>query len=231
VSALFRPADPAAIDGHGFFLLPPLEGQYTDRGAATLEVENGGWLVTLAGRYGDYPPTDLPEFVDFAKTLVDPILFELVTNAELLTEPVRYKYPRSIRRHFERLDRFPDGLVPIGDAICHYNPAYGQGMSASARQVSALHGLLAARAAAGTGLAGLATEFFPLAFQETRGPWLFAAILDFMNPQCTGDFPMDEATVLAKLQSLSTAEDEASQQLMADIFTMTKPLSALEAET
>jgi hypothetical protein len=211
--------------------VPPLEGQYTNRGAATLAVEGGAWLVTLAGRYGDYPPTDFPGFVDFAKTLVDPVLYELVSDAELLTDLVRYKYPRSIRRHFERLERFPDGLVPIGDAICHYNPAYGQGMSASARQVSALEGLLAARDAAGTALGDLAADFFPLAFEETRGPWLFAAIVDFMNPQCSGDFPMDEAAAMGKLQALSTAEDEESVQLMADIFTMTKPLSALLAES
>jgi hypothetical protein len=34
----------------------------------------------------------------------------------------------------ERLPRLPRGVLPIADALCRFNPIYGQGMSAAAKQ-------------------------------------------------------------------------------------------------
>jgi hypothetical protein len=37
-----------------------------------------------------------------------------------------------MQRHYERMKPCPDGFVVIGDALCHFNPIYAQGMSAAA---------------------------------------------------------------------------------------------------
>jgi len=228
-SVLFAPDNAEAFEGVGFFVLPPLEGPYVQRGAALVRMEHDTWMVSLGGRFGDYPPQDIEGFVDYTKTLAYPFVYELLQDAQPLTEPVRYRYPKAVRRHFERFERFPEGLVPIGDAICHFNPIYGQGMSSAMQQVVALGGLLRRRCEQGRGLDGLALEFFPEANEIIRGPWAIAAAADFQNPLTTGDFPTEETPALEMLLLLSerARTDEDAEQLVTDVFLIRRPLSAL----
>ena len=152
-----------------------------------------------------------------------------MNTAELVTDPAPFRFPRAVRRHFERLERFPDGLVPLGDAICHYNPLYGQGMSAAACQARALGELLKQRTRESRDLRGLALEFFPQAYEVTRTPWALAAAADFQDARNTGDFPAEELESLGMFLVLGTlAEtDPEAAQLMSDIVTLTRPFAAL----
>jgi 2-polyprenyl-6-methoxyphenol hydroxylase-like FAD-dependent oxidoreductase len=228
-SAIVRPSDPTALGGAGFFVLPKPDSDYNTRGAYVVRVEGDNWLAGLGGRFGDYPPTDVDGWREFGRTLAYPVWDELLGTTELLTKPAGFKFPRSVRRHFERLDRFPDGLVPLGDSICHFNPVYGQGMSAAACQARALGEVLTRRGRGSQDLTGLALEFFPEAFEVTRTPWALAAAADFQDGRTTGDFPMEEIQSLAMLQLATTrAEtDPDAAQLTIDIVTLARPLSAL----
>jgi 2-polyprenyl-6-methoxyphenol hydroxylase-like FAD-dependent oxidoreductase len=228
-SAMVRPSDPAALGGAGFFVLPKPDGDYNARAAYVVRIEGDNWLAGLAGRFGDYPPTDIDAWREFGRTLAYPVWDEVLATTELLTKPAAFKFPRSIRRHFERLDRFPDGLLPLGDSVCHFNPVYGQGMSAAACQARALGDVLTRRAQRSQDLTGLALEFFPEAFEVTRTPWALAAAADFQDGRTTGDFPAEEIQSLAMFQLAATRADtdpEASQ-LVTDIVTLARPLSAL----
>jgi 2-polyprenyl-6-methoxyphenol hydroxylase-like FAD-dependent oxidoreductase len=229
-SAELRPSDPDALGGAGFFVLPKPEGEYNTRGGYLVRIEGDLWLAGLGGRFGDTPPTDVEGWRAFGRTLAWPIWDELVSTAEVLTDPVPFKFPRSLRRHYERLDRFPDGLVPIGDAICHYNPVYGQGMSAAALQARALGDILRRRSDEGEDLTGLAMEFFPQAYEVTRTPWALAAGSDFQDGRTTGDFPLEELDNLTRFLSLAAVADDdpEAERLVVDIFTLVRPLSALE---
>jgi len=228
-SAVVRPADPEALGGAGFFVTPDPDGPYNTRGAAIVRIEGNNWLAGLAGRFGDFPPTDVHAWRAFGRTVHHPVWNEAISTASLVTKPVGFRFPRSLRRHFERLDRFPDGLVPIGDSICHYNPVYGQGMSAAACQARALGEVLDRRARGSGDLSGLALEFFPEAFQVTRAPWALASVADFRDGRTTGDFPAEDLQSLAMLQFVGTlAEtDPEAAQLASDVFSLTRPFSAL----
>jgi 2-polyprenyl-6-methoxyphenol hydroxylase-like FAD-dependent oxidoreductase len=228
-SAVVRPSDPDALGGAGFFVLPKPDGPHTTRGAYVVRIEGDNWIAGLGGRFGDFPPTDIDGWRAFGRTLVSSAWDEALDTAELVTQPVAFKFPRSVRRHFERLERFPEGLLPLGDSVCHFNPLYGQGMSAAACQARALGQVLDRRSRASQDLTGLAFDFFPEAFEVTRTPWALAAAADFQDGRTTGDFPMEEIQSLAMFQlavTLADTDPEAAQ-LTADIFTLARPLSAL----
>jgi 2-polyprenyl-6-methoxyphenol hydroxylase-like FAD-dependent oxidoreductase len=102
------------------------------RGGIIQPVEGGRWMVSLFGGDGDYPPTGDAGFLAFAQSLRSPALYEALAAAEPLTPVVSQRATENRLRHYDRLGRFPDGIVAVGDAVCAFNPVYGQGMSAAA---------------------------------------------------------------------------------------------------
>lgn len=196
------------------------------------EIEGGVWHVTMAGRFGDYPPTDADGFSRFARSLHHPALYEMIKDAERVTDIVQYRFPTCVQRHYEQLGAFPERLLVLGDAICSFNPLYGQGMSAAALQVKALQQVLVQRAATTQGLTGLASSFFPRAAEAIFSPWTIAANNDLGFPKTHGPRPPDleqAAMYFAAVDALAV-DDVDVHRLMLEVFNLAQPLSALNAE-
>ena len=112
------------------------------RGAVILPVEGERWVVTLAGTGGDYPPTDPEGFLEFARSLAGPQVYQAIADAEPLSPVYGYRRTENRWRHLERLPSWPRGLLALGDTVGAFNPVYGQGMTVAALAAEALGDLL-----------------------------------------------------------------------------------------
>ncbi|WP_051367691.1 FAD-dependent oxidoreductase [Hamadaea tsunoensis] len=138
-------------------------------GVVAIAVEGDRWQVTLLGcGPGITLPAELDEFVAFTGRLPDPRVHEILANAEPIGEPHRMRLPVSVRRRYEDARRLPEGLVSTGDAVCAFNPAYGQGMTVAAAEALTLRDCLA------KGVAGLPQRFYRKAAKLIDTPWEIA---------------------------------------------------------
>lgn len=200
----------------------------SSRGALMLPQEGHRWVLGLGGRGTDKPPGDDAGFLDFARHLRTPTVFNAIRDARRVGEIVRYAFPQSVWRHYEQVQDFPRGLLPLGDAICVFNPVYGQGMSVAAQEGLLLRRLLAQGGAESSALATLAPAFFTGLQPLLETPWAMAAIPDFIFPQTTGRRPPDLARTLemgfAMLRLAARRPDV--HKLVVEVQHLLKPRSA-----
>lgn len=128
--------------------------------------------LSLTGMLGDHPPTDPEGFLEFVRTVPVPEIYAAVRESEPLDDPVRFRFPASVRRRYERLARFPDGLLVMGDAVCSFNPVYAQGMTVAGLESLTLHRHLE------RGGDLRPAEFFRDIAGQVDSPWEFAASAD-----------------------------------------------------
>jgi hypothetical protein len=149
-------------------------------------IEGDRWIVTLAGCHGDRPPTDEAGHLAFAESLPTPDIADLLRDEAAVTPIVPHALPSSRWRHFERVKRHPVGFVALGDAICSFNPIYGQGMSSAAQQAEALGRCIDD---VGASSPALPRAFYRKAKKVIANPWAIAVGADFVFPETTGPKP------------------------------------------
>ena len=225
-TAVFSIPDDAPADWKGVFHFPHVPR--TSRGALLLPLEGRRWIVTLAGRHGEDPPGDADGFMTFVRRLRTSTIFDALEPAKRLSEVMRFGFPESVYRHYEQLAAFPRGLLTVGDAICRFNPVYGQGMSVAAQEAVVLRQLLSARAGTADPLDGLASPFFAEAAALIDNPWFGAVIPDFAHPKTRGTRPENLEAMLKLGTALVrlAARDPAVHKLAAEIQNLLKPRSA-----
>ncbi|WP_342800910.1 FAD-dependent monooxygenase [Nocardia sp. No.11] len=153
-----------------------IAGRDPARGLALFAIEDGLHLLTLIGYGGDHPPTDADGFWRFAASVAPPDVRRALVDAQPLGEVSTYRYLANLRRRYERLRRFPDGLLVLGDAVCSFSPAFGQGMTVSSLQALELRRVLAA------GDHALAARFFRAAAAAVDDAWMITRLFDLAMP-------------------------------------------------
>ncbi|MGH3724723.1 MAG: FAD-dependent oxidoreductase [Mycobacterium sp.] len=135
-------------------------------GAAVQRAEHDTWVFSVTNTAGENPPPDRNGMLAYAGELFPPETVQVLRDAEPLTEVARHRHPGPFWHRYDRMRRFPSGLLVIGDAICSLNPIFGQGMSVSACEAVALRDCLA------EGDRDLARRFFRRSTEVVRPLWV-----------------------------------------------------------
>ncbi|MFP5317490.1 MAG: FAD-dependent oxidoreductase [Acidimicrobiia bacterium] len=166
----------------GLVMAPPPDG----RQGVLFPLEGDRWMVTLAGFHGDQPPKDPEGFLAFARSLPSPEVAAIIETCEPLSDIVTHRLPSNQRRHVEELRRVPGGLVMVGDAVCSFDPVYGQGMSSATIQAEALGQELDRTTALDD---RFVRAFYRRSAKAVTPIWQMSTGADFAFPATTGPKP------------------------------------------
>lgn len=108
------------------------------RGLGMLFYEDGNWNVTTFGVGKVEPPQDFGQICDLADEILPAHVASALRAGTPLGDMAFHKYPTSRWRRYDKLDRFPLGIVPFGDAVVSFNPTFGQGMTMTSLQAGHL---------------------------------------------------------------------------------------------
>jgi hypothetical protein len=156
------------------------------RAAFLVPIEGDRWMLTMGTWFGEPVPTDEGEFRAAMATMPAGDISRVLDHAEVLSPVAHHRLVTSKRRRYERLRRLPAGFVALGDAVCSFNPIYGQGMSSAVLQAVALGECVAAHG----NHQSLARAFYARAAKVIATPWSIAVGADFAYPECRGPKPM-----------------------------------------
>lgn len=170
--------------GQKWTLITP-DAPQESRFGGIFAIEDGRWIVSMGGWGGDHCPNDEAGFLAFARELPAPDVYNIISKAQPLSDIIPHKMASSLRCHYEKLRRFPEGLLVLGDAVASFNPTYGQGMTSAAMQARELDRLLGQRPFP----QNLASAFFKRVAQVVDIPWQMAVGEDFRFATTTGPKP------------------------------------------
>ena len=170
------------LDSKDWIFITP-EAPKERRIGGAFPIEGNRWIVSLGGWHGDHAPKDEAGFLEFARSLPAPDIYNLIHRSRPVSDISVYKYPASIRRHYEKLNRFPEGYLILGDSLCSFNPLYGQGMTTAALQAAALDKILQEK---GGFRDGMSETYFKCVAGIIDIPWQTAVGEDFRFPETKG---------------------------------------------
>jgi len=223
---LYRQNTELLPNAKGILIMPvPPKGK---RAGALFPIEEGRWIVSLAGGLNDHPPADERGFLEYASSLASQDVYRVISRAEPLTDFSTYRIPSNLRRHYERMSRFPEGYVVMGDAICSFNPVYAQGMSVGALEAEALDRCLQEARARKTSNS-MARAFFRRAAKVIDTAWRMAAGEDFRFPGVEGDKPLGTELINWYVSRVhhTTLRDFETTRAFIQVMTMTHPPQTL----
>jgi len=217
---LFQVA-PGALEAHMNAIFPE-PGR--PRGFLLIRYENGTAMFAAAGMAGVVPPKSLEDRLEFVADFTPPHVLDAIRTAEPLGEVSQYRTPSNRWRRFDKMGRTPDGLLALGDAICSFNPIYGQGVTVAALEALDLRDCLH------RGNRNLPRRFFRASAKTVREAWRTTIAADLSLPEIEGPRPLSVRITNAFMESALTAAErdvECAVQFLRIVQMLDGPASML----
>jgi 2-polyprenyl-6-methoxyphenol hydroxylase-like FAD-dependent oxidoreductase len=131
-------------------------------------------------------------------------------------------------RHYERWSSPPQGFVALGDAVCRFNPIYGQGMTSAVLSARLLGRCVSRHGVIAPALPG---AFFRAQARLLADPWSMATGADFRVPGVDGKRPPLAGVVSLYMDALFDAvgDDVTLRRRLGEVIHMLRPARALFA--
>jgi len=196
-SQLLRLA-PGAVKEHMIALFP-MPGRPKMFGL--LGYEDDTWMFGVGAMAGLEPPSERAEMLRFAADFAPAEALQAIQAAEPLGEVAHYRVPSNRWRRYDKMRRIPAGLIVFGDAICSFNPIYGQGMTLAAIEATVLRDCLR------RGKRGLPRRFFRASARKIRVAWQTAVGSDLALPEVEGPRSLPTRISNAYIDRVMTAAE------------------------
>lgn len=191
-------------------------------------VEGNRWMVGLGGGSHDHPPNDLEGYLEFARSLPTPELYNAIKNATPLSDIHHYSGNENRLRAYDRMRRYPENFVVMGHAACAFNPVYAQGMTTAALEAQVLDRQFS-RARQPWISRNLAQHIQQQLAQVQATPWMMAISQDYRYPQVQSQQPMPMMQLLNWYQDqiwqLLPQSPEVHRTMMAVIHMLKPPIA------
>lgn len=188
----------------------------TLKGGLALRVEHGQWLVAAVGLGEHRPPRDDAEFEAFLADLVHPALVELTTHCVPAGSPATHRQTANVRHYYDKMPAWPTGLLAVGDAVCSFNPVYGQGVTVGCCQALML------RDADRRGCAPPDTPRLQRQLAAAvNTPWAIATSEDLRYPTSQGRQAWPQRLFGAwggEVQRLAMDGDQRAERVVAELY-------------
>lgn len=223
---------PAGLEPESQTLLVWPKQPDNPRAGMLYPIEGNRWILTVTGVGRDYPPTDEIGFMEFTRSLRSSILYETIKDAQPLSPIYSYRRTENRLRHYERISRWLEGFVVIGDAFCAFNPIYGQGMTVAAMGALTLDRCLREQhqRQANGDLTGLAQRFARKLAKVIATPWMMATGEDMRWSTTEGGQPSVSNRLmywyLDRVRSI-TGENPNALKAFMEVLHLVKPPATL----
>jgi 2-polyprenyl-6-methoxyphenol hydroxylase-like FAD-dependent oxidoreductase len=166
-----------------------------------VENENNSWMFAVGAMAGLEPPRQRTDMIEFVADFAPAHALDAIRTAEPLSKICHYRVPSNRWRRYDKMRRFPGGFLVVGDAICSFNPIYGQGMTVAAIESLVLQDCLA------RGERDLSRRFFRAATKKIAMAWQTAVGSDLALPEVAGHRPLSMRISNAYLNWVLTATE------------------------
>jgi hypothetical protein len=200
------------------------------RGGLILPIEDGRCFVTIFEHGATERPRTWADFLAILRQLNTPTIYDSVCDLPPPEHLRHFVFDESRWRHFESLRYLPQGVLPFADAICRFNPVYGQGMTIAALQAKLLRDCLVRATAEAHPISATQTQFMSEVGNLLQTPWNMGVSADFAYPSTRGEPPegYGEGRRFEAALFRATVADPIVQAAFSDVIQLIKPFEHLQ---